>query len=65
MHRAGVQASLDLGFGRCALRAGADALTVRVEAADAGSLRRVQAVIGADLDRFGRREGLTVAWEPR
>ncbi|HEU4945769.1 MAG TPA: DUF2218 domain-containing protein [Kribbella sp.] len=49
-------------WGRCALAAGANTLTVRIEATDEQSLRRIQDVVTGDLDRFGRRDGLTVSW---
>jgi hypothetical protein len=56
--------TLSLTGGRCILDADATVLTVRVEAADHEHLRRVQDIIGADLERFGRREGLAVTWRP-
>ena len=55
-------ATLELTWGRCTMRAGAHALTVRVEARDEENLWRVQDLIAADLRRFGRRENLTVHW---
>lgn len=37
-------------------------LTLRAEAADADTLERVQGVLGRHLERFGRRNELTVVW---
>ena len=38
-------------------------LTVRVEADNEENLRRVQDIVTADLERFGRRDGVTVVWQ--
>jgi len=54
---------LDLGWGRCSMQADPGALTVRVEAADEESLRRVQGLITRNLERFGRREHLKLNWQ--
>ena len=37
-------------------------LTVRAEAADEDSLRRIQDLLAGRLQKFGRRDGLTVNW---
>ncbi len=37
-------------------------LTIRAEAADEESLRRIQGLLTARLQKFGRREQLTVSW---
>lgn len=50
-------------WGSCEITAGPDALTLRVEAGDAQSLRRMQEVLTGDLERFGRRDGLSVTWQ--
>ncbi|HEX6353120.1 DUF2218 domain-containing protein [Actinophytocola sp.] len=55
--------TLDLSWGRCTMDANPTTLTVRVQAADEENLRRVQDLIAADLERFGRRDGLSVAWQ--
>lgn len=54
--------TLTLSWGTCTLHAEQETLTVRVEAADEKHLRRVQDLITADLERFGRRDDLAVAW---
>ncbi len=54
--------TLTLSWGRCVLDAGPTTLTVQVEAADEENLHGVQDVVTGDLERFGRREGLTVVW---
>ena len=55
--------TLDLGGGRCTMQADPGALTVRVQAADEESLRRVQGLITRNLERFGRREHLKLNWQ--
>jgi hypothetical protein len=49
-------------WGKCTIAASADRLVLRVEAADEENLRRIQDVLTRDIDRFGRRERLTVNW---
>lgn len=48
--------------GRCTLDATSNGLTVRVDAADADSLRTIRELIGARIETIGRRDGLTVRW---
>lgn len=55
---------IDLGWGRCMLTAEDGALVLDVEAHDAADLHRLQALLGARLHRFGRRDDLTVDWQP-
>lgn len=38
-------------------------LTIRAEAADQEDLRRIQDLLTTRLERFGRREHLTVTWQ--
>jgi len=38
-------------------------LAVRAEAADQENLRRIQELLTARLQKFGRREHLTVTWQ--
>jgi hypothetical protein len=52
-------------WGTCTLTAEASTLTLRVEAKDEDGLRRIQDILSNDLDRFGRRDGLVVAWQDR
>lgn len=70
-HSAEVEALPD-GGRRITLRSGlgvltpeADRLIMRAEAADAESLDAVKDVLGRHLEWFGRRNGLTVAWQDR
>jgi len=49
--------------GTCSLTADGTTLTLRIEAEDAESLRRIQDTLARDLDRFGRRDALTVSWQ--
>jgi hypothetical protein len=51
--------TLTLSWGTCRLHADDDTLTVQVEAPDEDSLKRVQDIVAADLERFGR---LAVTW---
>ena len=48
--------------GRLRADPGPGRLTVRAEAADQESLRRIQDLLTARLQKFGRREHLTVDW---
>ena len=62
VERSDTAATLDFDQGRCTMHAGPDALVLRAEADDAESLRRIEDLIAADLERFGTREHLTVTW---
>jgi hypothetical protein len=44
------------------MQASPDRLTLQVEAADEEHLQRVQEIIAADIERFGRRDQLKVTW---
>jgi hypothetical protein len=50
--------------GQCVMRASGDALLLRAEAADAGTLQFIENLIGTHLARFSRREPLTATWHP-
>jgi len=50
-------------FGRCDLQANGGTLTLDVSAADAESHERMERVIGSHLERFGRRDNLSVTWQ--
>ncbi|MBZ3905521.1 DUF2218 domain-containing protein [Streptomyces griseiscabiei] len=41
-----------------------DHLLIRVTAPDAATLTTIRDVVGGHLERFGRRNELTVVWEP-
>ncbi|HCT78893.1 MAG TPA: DUF2218 domain-containing protein [Micromonosporaceae bacterium] len=55
---------IDLGLGRCSLRADADGLRLRAEAPDAESLRQLEQRIAGRLEQIGRRDHLSVTWIP-
>jgi hypothetical protein len=57
------QGIVRLSWGQWTMQATADALTLRVEAADEESLRRIQDLVAGRLERFGRRDHLTVNWQ--
>jgi hypothetical protein len=54
--------TLELNWGHCTFHAGPDELTVRIEAADDEHLEAVQQIIARDLERYGRREDLSINW---
>jgi uncharacterized protein len=49
-------------FGRCDLQAADHELQMTVSADDVQSRQRMQNVIGSHLERFGKRDWLSVAW---
>jgi SAM-dependent methyltransferase len=51
-------------WGWCSMTAGVDTLTLRIEATDEESVRRIQDIVTRDLERFSGREHLTVDWRP-
>ena len=54
---------LSFGWGRCTLRASADALTLRIEAPDQESLRQLQDFIAHRVETIGSRDHLVVSWQ--
>jgi uncharacterized protein len=48
--------------GGCTLAAGRGVLVIAATADDAQTMRRVQDVVGRNLERFGRPVGLRVRW---
>jgi uncharacterized protein len=50
-------------FGRCELHTSDGTLMLEVSAPDAESHERMERVIGSHLERFGRRDGLSVTWD--
>jgi hypothetical protein len=58
----GTEGTVSLDWGQWTMRAFPGRLTVRAEAADPESLRRIQDLLTSRLQKFGRREHLTVDW---
>jgi hypothetical protein len=50
-------------YGRCALHASEGVLALEVTAGDEESHERMERVIASHLERFGRRDELSVAWQ--
>jgi hypothetical protein len=55
---------VNFGWGQCTMRADQGTLTLRAQANDAESLRRVQELVTGHLDRFSWRDRLSVNWQP-
>jgi hypothetical protein len=53
---------IDMGWGRCTLRAERDALILRAEADTEQDLREIQRRVTDRVEQIGRRDGLTVTW---
>ena len=53
-----------LNWGGWTMQATPGTLTLRAEAADQASLQRIQDMLTTRLEKFGRREHLTVTWQP-
>jgi hypothetical protein len=62
VERSGTEATVSLDRGQWTMRALAGRLLLRAEAASDDDLRRIQDLLTARLERFGRREHLTVTW---
>jgi hypothetical protein len=58
----GTEGTVSLDCGQWTMRALPGLLAVRAEAADEQSLRRIQDLLTMRLQKFGRREHLTVTW---
>ena len=54
---------INFGWGQCTMQATPGTLTLRAEAGDRVSLQRVQDIIARDIERFGKRNHLTVSWQ--
>lgn len=54
--------SIRFPFGSCQLEAGDGVLVLGVDGEDAESLERMEQVIGSHLERFGKRDELSVTW---
>ena len=59
----GTEGTASLDCGQWTMRASPGLLAVRAEAADEDSLRRIQDLLTTRLQKFGRRERLTVNWQ--
>jgi hypothetical protein len=53
-----------LNWGQWTMHAAPGTLTLRAEAADQENLRRIQDLVTARLEKIGRRNHLTVNWQP-
>ena len=56
--------TVTLDWGRWTAEAVPGTLTLRAEAADAENLQKIQDMLTTRLQGFGRREHLTVTWQP-
>jgi hypothetical protein len=54
---------ISFGWGQCIMQATTGTLTLRAEATDQDSLQRVQDIVARDIERFGKRNQLTVSWQ--
>ncbi len=59
----GTEGTVSLIWGQWSMRASPGLLAVRAEADDEESLRRIQDLLTARLQKSGRREHLTVDWQ--
>ena len=57
------EGTVSLDCGQWTMRASPGLLAVRAEAADQENLRRIQDLLTARLQKFGRQERLTVNWQ--
>jgi hypothetical protein len=62
VERGETEAAVTLNWGQWVMRARPGLLAVRAEAADEENLRRIQDLLTTRLEKFGRREHLTVTW---
>jgi hypothetical protein len=51
-------------WGQCTMTAHAHTLTLCIDAADEENLQKIRDIITNDLNRFSRRDTLTVNWQP-
>jgi hypothetical protein len=58
----GTEGTISLDCGQWTMRALPGLLAVRAEAADRDSLRRIKDLLTVRLQKFGRRENLTLNW---
>ena len=64
IQRAGDEAVLTFDRGQCTLRAQPGQLIIHVHTDDQTSLQRVQELLTTRLHTIGRREHLTISWQP-
>lgn len=56
--------TVTLNWGQWTLHAGHGTLIIRAEADTAASLRRIQDLLTTRLEKLGKRENLTLTWQP-
>jgi hypothetical protein len=56
--------TVTLASGRWTVRATGNTLTLRAESDSEDHLRRIQDLLAARLEKIGRRDHLTVTWQP-
>ena len=56
--------TVTLDCGGWTMQAAPGTLRVRAEAVDQASLEKIQDMLTTRLEKFGRRENLTVSWQP-
>lgn len=54
---------IEFESGDCNLTAGTDELTLEVSAVESDQVQRLKDVVGSHLERFGRRDQLSVTWQ--
>ena len=54
---------ISFGWGQCTMQATPGTLTLRAESTDEQGLQRVQGIIARDIERFSKRNQLTVTWQ--
>jgi uncharacterized protein len=54
---------IQFDFGRCELHAADGTLRLEVTAPDGEQHERMERVVGSHLERFGRRDALSVSWQ--
>ena len=64
IEQSGSHARIEFDWGQLLLSTTAAELIVHVQAGDAEALARGQALIARRIATIGRRDGLTVAWQP-
>ena len=54
---------IQFDFGRCEMHAADGTLRLEVTAPDGEQHERMEQVVGSHLERFGRRDALSVSWQ--